>query len=81
MRFQKRDRIVEATQWFSPGDHPSVVQRDRVWSVATPEGWCDVQPGDWVITSSEGTVCCMRDHLFVILYEPFSHGEHGARRA
>ncbi|MEZ2311753.1 hypothetical protein AB6809_34630 [Paraburkholderia sp. RCC_158] len=72
MKFQKRNCIVEATQWFSPGDHPAVTQRDRVWSVATPDGWYAVRPGDWVITASDGTIYCMQNMLFVDLYEPLS---------
>lgn len=72
LKFQKRDCIVEATRWLAPGDHPAVEQRDGVWSIATPEGWSDVSPGDWVISAPEGAVYCMRDQLFADLYEPLT---------
>ncbi|MEC5408220.1 hypothetical protein VOM14_21955 [Paraburkholderia sp. MPAMCS5] len=70
MKFQKRRSVIEATQWFAPGDHPAVEERNGAWSVATPEGWHTVQVGDWIITSSEGEVFCMSDALFVDRYEP-----------
>ncbi|MFM0732672.1 hypothetical protein PQQ52_19515 [Paraburkholderia sediminicola] len=71
MKFQKRNWLVEATQWFTPGDHPAVEQRNSVWSIATPEGWTDVHPGDWVITSSDGSIHCLSNRRFFDLYEPF----------
>ncbi|MFL9876171.1 hypothetical protein [Paraburkholderia megapolitana] len=72
MKFAKRNCIVEATRWFSPGDHPAVEQHDGVWSIATPEGWRDVKPGDWVITPPGDAVYCMQDSLFTSLYEPLA---------
>ncbi|WP_175145611.1 hypothetical protein [Paraburkholderia phenoliruptrix] len=72
LKFRKRDWLVEATQWFSPGDHAAVEQRNGAWSIATAEGWSDVHPGDWVITSSDGSVHRISNQLFYDLYEPLA---------
>ncbi len=70
MRYQKHNSIVEATQWLGPGDHPAVVQRGITWAIATPEGWTDVHPPDWIITPSESASFCVSNALFTNLYEP-----------
>ncbi len=84
MRVRERRPVVEAIQWFKPGDHPSVVGQP------TPGCGCNiiggpgfrphihvgrqgngylVDPGDWVIGSEDGGFVVLSDEEFRKNYE------------
>lgn len=77
-RFRKKPVVVEATQWFKPGDHPAVKKtapgRGSLKPrgvVQTAGGTAIVDPGDWVITepNGRGHYPCKPD-IFEATYEP-----------
>jgi len=70
MRFLKKGAAVEAERWFGPGGHPHVVLRARGWEIATPEGWREVNVGDWILTDDNGSSWPMSDPQFRSLYAP-----------
>ncbi|CAE6700377.1 hypothetical protein R69888_00710 [Paraburkholderia haematera] len=85
MQFRKRNSIVEASQWFVPGDHPRVERQGQMWAIGTPEGWRKVNPGDWILTDGTGNSWPMGDREFRYRYEPAEglpcSGEGGHRSA
>ena len=70
MRFLKRGSVVWASRWFVPGDHPRVEPHAGGSAIATPEGWREARPGDWILTDEAGTVWPMSDTQFRSLYAP-----------
>ncbi|MFM0735545.1 hypothetical protein PQQ52_34220 [Paraburkholderia sediminicola] len=77
MKFQRRNCVVDAVQWFKPGDHPAVEIQSGHSSIATEEGWRKVVPGDWIVTNGDGGPFPMSDHLFFSIYEPIAEAEIG----
>jgi hypothetical protein len=72
-RYQKKQVVVEAVQWFKPGDHPAVVAEpgpDPIGYVDTPEGRLRVDPGDWIITGIVGENYPCKPDVFQRLYKP-----------
>ncbi|HEY7006209.1 MAG TPA: hypothetical protein VH392_06950 [Sphingomicrobium sp.] len=68
----KKQVVVEATQWFRPGDHPAVIADDSDESgyIDTPEGRLTVSPGDWIITGVAGENYPCKPEIFKQLYTP-----------
>jgi hypothetical protein len=75
MKFQRRNCVVDAVQWFKPGDHPAVEAQDGRWCVATEEGWRIVVPGHWIVANGDGGPFSMSDHLFFNIYEPVTEAK------
>jgi hypothetical protein len=72
-RYLKKPVVIEAVQWFRPGDHPAVlVERtdDTVGYIDTLEGRLRVEPGDWVITGVAGENYPCKPEIFEQLYVP-----------
>lgn len=72
-RYLKKQVVVEAVQWFKPGDHPSVITETGNGSAAyvdTPEGRLRVEPGDWIITGVAGENYPCKPEIFKQLYTP-----------
>jgi hypothetical protein len=68
-KFRKKPVVVEASQWFKPGDHPAVICSE-IPHVKTAGGPAPVHPGDWIITESDGRghYPCRPD-IFAATYE------------
>jgi len=75
MKFQKRNCIVDAIQWFKPGDHAAVETYDGRWGVWTPEGWRTVVTGDWIVTNDDENPFPMNNQLFINIYEPVNEAD------
>lgn len=72
-RYMKKAVVVEAVQWFKPGDHPAVVAESSTASIGyidTPEGRLTVEAGDWIITGVAGENYPCKPDTFVKLYTP-----------
>ncbi len=72
-RYLKKSLVVEAVQWFKPGDHPAVLAGsagDIVGYIETPEGRLRVEPGDWIITGIAGENYPCKPQIFEQLYKP-----------
>lgn len=70
-RYQKKSLVVDAVQWFKPGDHPAVVgESDGSGGnhIETPEGRLRVAPGDWIITGVAGEHYPCKPDVFQKLY-------------
>jgi len=90
-KYRKKPIVVEAVQWFKPGDHPLVVEDKyahcvnvcRVCSrpeshhgwIRTLEGGHVVCPGDWIITGIKGEVYPCKPDIFEQTYEAVKEGE------
>jgi hypothetical protein len=73
MKFRKKPVVIEATQWFTLGDHPAVLEHDTVYGVGvieTLEGPHLVTPGDWIITGVKGEHYPCKPDIFAMTYEP-----------
>jgi hypothetical protein len=82
-QFRKKPVVIEATQWFSVGDHPKVVKAtmeqaagltpgvlwDHCGYVKTLEGGHVVNPGDWIITGVKGEHYPCKPDIFADTYE------------
>jgi len=83
-KFRKMPVVVEAMQWFKPGDHPKVVYPvpDRIQmgrnegcgmgAIKTLEGWHLVSPGDWIICGVKGEYYACKPDIFEMTYEAVS---------
>jgi hypothetical protein len=71
-RYKKKQVVVDATQWFRPGDHPAVIADadDATGYIDTPEGRLTVSPGDWIITGVAGENYPCKPEIFDKLYTP-----------
>jgi hypothetical protein len=84
MKFRKKPIVIEATQWWTDGDHPAVLPvytygpNDEHWSpsVPTEQGWIRtlegemrVNPGDWIITGVKGEHYACKPDIFEATYE------------
>ena len=70
-KFRKKPVVIEAVQWWGPGDHPAVVENqddNRGW-IATLEGGHVVTPGDWIITGVKGEHYPCKPDIFEQTYE------------
>ena len=85
MKFRKKPVVIEATQWWTHGDHPEVKPvfkhgpNDEHWkpTVLTVEGWIQtlegehrVSAGDWIITGVKGEHYPCKPDIFQMTYEP-----------
>jgi hypothetical protein len=72
-KYRKKPVVIEATQWFTNGDHPAVLQNldNNVWYpyIDTLEGPLLVTPGDWIITGVKGEHYPCKPNIFELLYE------------
>lgn len=65
--------IVDATQWFQPGDHPAVFPSrfgGGVMVMITPTGQVAVAPGDWVVSGLSGNFLPVKNEEFQQKYKP-----------
>lgn len=77
MKYRKKPVVIEATQWFKPGDHPAVVLKyaqgrhaeEGVPWVDTLEGGHVVTPGDFIITGIKGEHYPCKPDIFEATYE------------
>jgi hypothetical protein len=72
-RYVKKSLVVEAVQWFKPGDHPAVLfesSNDSTGYVDSPEGRLRVESGDWIITGIAGENYPCKPQIFEKLYKP-----------
>jgi hypothetical protein len=75
MKYRKKPVVIEAVQWFKPGDHPDVLSNreccvhDDGGLIHTLEGDMHVTPGDWIITGVKGEVYPCKPDIFEATYE------------
>lgn len=72
-RYLKKPVVIEAVQWFRPGDHPAVLAEcaeEAVGYIDTPEGRLRVEAGDWIITGVAGENYPCKPEIFRQLYVP-----------
>jgi hypothetical protein len=73
MKFRKKPVVIEATQWWTHGDHPAVVPARSVLTeqgcIKTLEGDMRVNPGDWIITGVKGEHYPCKPDIFEATYE------------
>jgi hypothetical protein len=79
-RYRRRPLVVEASQWFTLGDHPNVEPYRNQLGPAKgpgPHGWIEtlegghlVTAGDWIITGVKGEVYACKPDIFAATYEP-----------
>ena len=73
MKFRKKPVVIEATQFFKPGDHPNVIVQSHfdkaVFWIDTLEGGHIVTPGDWIITGVKGEQYPCKPDIFELTYE------------
>lgn len=72
-RYRKKAVVMDAAQWFRPGDHPAVLaasERALTGYIDTPEGRLTVEPGDWIITGIAGENYPCKPDIFEQLYTP-----------
>lgn len=70
MLFRKKPVVIEATQWFKNGDHPSVwMDFAGNGFINTLEGVHIVTPGDWIITGVKGEHYPCKPDIFEMTYE------------
>ena len=77
MKFRKKPVVIEATQWWKPGDHPEVFSDSEGDSrIDTLEGDIHfVTAGDWIITGVKGEVYACKPDIFDMTYEPVSDSQ------
>lgn len=90
-KFRKKPVVIEATQWFTHGDHPQVDRLDR-WRDIAPHlrtcreqyGWVEtlegghiVSPSDWIIRGVAGELYPCKDAIFRETYEPVDGPDTG----
>lgn len=79
-KFRKKPVVIEATQWFTEGDHPAVLRAPldqcpsgfvlyRDGWIQTLEGGHIVSPGDWIITGVQGEHYPCKPDIFALTYE------------
>jgi len=74
MKYRTKPVIVDAVQWFKPGDHPNVQPYESpgvrgFGCIETPEGLTLVAPGDWIITQGNGDHRPCSPDIFSNTYE------------
>jgi hypothetical protein len=69
--YRKKPVVIEAVQWFQPGDHDAVsLDKNGVSIVLTLEGPMIVTPGDWIIKGVVGEFYPCKPDIFEKTYEP-----------
>jgi len=75
-KFKPKVQEVDAVQWWKLGDHPDVESYD-LHDPKDTSGWIDtlnggevVEPGDWIVTSSNGEVLVYDRGCFEEMFEP-----------
>jgi hypothetical protein len=76
MKYQKKNSIVDAVQWFKLGDHPQVTLYTLVNDTTeTICGWLNniegghiINPGDWIIRKSDGNYYVCENEKFIKQY-------------
>lgn len=78
----RKTALIEAVQWFAPGDHPAVQTEvspvdntPRFW-IDTLEGIHAVTPGDWIATGVQGEHWPIKPDIFAASYEPAEATRH-----
>lgn len=70
MKYRKKPVVIEASQWFKPGDHPAVQMYNGGFGwIDTLEGGHVVTPGDWIITGVQGEHYPCKPDIFEMTYE------------
>ena len=74
MKYVKKPIVIDAVQWFKPGDHPNVRLNNGTYPTGphfmrTSEGYIDVAPGDWIITGVNGEHFPCKPGVFEMRYE------------
>ena len=77
--YRKKPVVIQATQWFKPGDHPAVEMKEPPFDygvnttpipwIKTLEGGHVVTPGDWIITGIKGEHYPCKPDIFAATYE------------
>ena len=70
MKYRKRPVVIDAVQWWTPGDDPRVEMRDGVPCIHSIEGWHEIKPGYWIVTGVKGEHYGVRPDIFEQTYEP-----------
>ena len=86
--YRKKPVVIEATQWFSHGDHPMVKEptgesarlMPEYGIIETLEGPLVVSPGDWIITGVKGEHYACKPDVFNLTYERADPKPHEAIR-
>jgi hypothetical protein len=79
-KYRKKPIVIEASQWFKPGDHPEVSTErcpEGFGQIQTLEGNHIVTPGDWIITGVAGEVYPCKPDIFEATYDPADTPEPG----
>ncbi len=80
-KFRPKGKEVDAVQWWKLGDHPDVRPydlhnpQDKYGYIDTLNGWEVVEPGDWIVTFSNGEVLIYDSGCFEEMFEPVEGGE------
>ena len=75
-KFKPKVKEVDAVQWWRLGDHPDVGPydfnnpQDTSGYIDTLNGWEVVEPGDWIVTFSNGEVLVCDRGCFEEMFEP-----------
>jgi len=78
--YRKKPVVIEASQWFLPGDHEAVIlDKDGNYIVQTLEGPLHVSPGDWIIKGIVGEYYPCKPLVFEQTYESIE--EHADSKA
>ena len=84
MKFRKKPVVVDAVQWFPPGDdrwpgkieevecNPLNCPYDSGYFIYTLEGWMRLKPGSWIITGVKGEKYACDEEIFALTYEAVS---------
>jgi len=82
-KYKKKPIVIEAKQWFKPGDHPKVNVLTKVdgipivfddscpipGNITTLEGDMMVVPGDWIIKGIKGEFYPCKPDIFAATYD------------
>ena len=87
-KFRKKPIVISAYQW-NPDEGqeqmppaPSDLLRNKLnwlgrhigWELKTPEGWCPLTPGDWLICHIAGEWYPCKSDIFEQTYDPICEG-------
>lgn len=75
MKFRKRSSVVQAVQWFKPGDHPAVECRTfgnetEIPHLKMPGGHVAIRPGAWIVEETPGYYTVYDPKTFAKVFEP-----------
>jgi hypothetical protein len=83
--YNRRDELVDAVQWFNPGDHDAVILRRPLGDLAShaaPVPWLEhpdgggqlVFAGDWIVTDQFGHRYAVANPVFRTLFHGVGEG-------